>query len=145
MELGPKKVHAFFVAQQVWSLYNCVGMCDFVGMPIGALKLEELRDYINAATGWNMSIYEMMQVGERANTLARIYNNREGFNTEDDTLPPRLFEGLQNGKLEGVAIDRGELADALNVYYDMCGWDAHGVPTVAKLAELGLDEVMVPA
>ncbi len=146
MDLGPRKVHAFVVAQQVWSLYNSVGMCDFVGMPIGALKLEELRDYINAATGWNMSIFELLKVGERANTLARIYNNREGFSMEDDTLPPRLFEGLKNGKLEGVAIDRGELADSLQVYYSMVGWDAHGVPTVAKLADLELlDDVMETA
>ena len=146
MDLGPRKVHAFVVAQQVWSLYNSVGMCDFVGMPIGALKLEELRDYINAATGWNTSIFELLKVGERANTLARIYNNREGFNTGDDTLPPRLFEGLQNGKLEGVAIDRGELAEALQVYYSMVGWDADGVPTLAKLADLELlDDVMAMA
>ena len=145
LELNGKKVRAFFVAQQVWSLYNCVGMCDFVGMPIGALKLEELRDYINAATGWNMSIYEMMKVGERANTMARIYNNREGFDKEDDSLPPRMFKGLKNGKLEGVAIDRGEFADALDTYYTMCGWDNQGVPTPAKMAELDLEEVMVPA
>ncbi len=146
MDLGPRKVHAFVVAQQVWSLYNSVGMCDFVGMPIGALKLEELRDYINAATGWNMSIFELLKVGERANTLARIYNNREGFSIEDDTLPPRLFEGLQNGKLKGVAIDRGELADALQVYYSMVGWDPHGVPTLAKMADLELlDDVMETA
>jgi aldehyde:ferredoxin oxidoreductase len=146
MDLGPRKVHAFVVAQQVWSLYNSIGMCDFVGMPIGALKLEELRDYINAATGWNTSIFELLKVGERANTLARIYNNREGFNTGDDTLPPRLFEGLQNGKLKGVAIDRGELAEALQLYYAMVGWDADGVPTVAKLADLELlDDVMAMA
>ena len=146
MDLGPRKVHAFVVAQQVWSLYNSVGMCDFVGMPIGALKLEELRDYINAATGWNTSIFELLKVGERANTLARIYNNREGFNTGDDTLPPRLFEGLQNGKLKGVAIDRDQLAEALQLYYAMVGWDADGVPTMAKLADLELlDDVMAMA
>ena len=35
--LDAKKVRAFFVTQQVWSFYNCVGMCDFVGAPLNAL------------------------------------------------------------------------------------------------------------
>jgi aldehyde:ferredoxin oxidoreductase len=145
MDLGPKKVRAFYYAQQVWSFYNSVGMCDFVGMPIGTLKLQEFADYINAATGWDMSIFELLKVGERANTMARIFNNREGFTTADDTLPPRLFQGLQNGKLEGVAVDRAQFQKALQLYYGMCGWDADGVPTPARLAELELDEVMVAA
>ena len=145
MDLGPKKVRAFFYAQQVWSLYNCVGMCDFVGMPIGSLKLAELCDFINAATGWDMSLFELLKVGERANTMARIFNNREGFTATDDTLPPRLFKGLNNGKLQGVAIDPEELHKSLQIYYGMCGWDADGVPTAAHLAELNLDELTVAA
>lgn len=74
MDMGPKKVHAFFYAQAIWSLYNCIGMCDFVGIPIGALKLHALQDYINAATGWDMTVWELLKVGERANTMSRLYN-----------------------------------------------------------------------
>lgn len=138
LDLGPRKVHAFFYAQTVWSLYNSVGMCDFVGMPIGALKLHALVNYVNAATGWDMSLWEMMKVGERANTLSRLYNLREGFSAADDNLPQRMFEPLQNGKLEGVAIDEEEFAEAMTLYYQMAGWGDNGVPTNAKLAELGL-------
>ncbi|PYO21476.1 MAG: aldehyde ferredoxin oxidoreductase, partial [Candidatus Rokuibacteriota bacterium] len=77
MTLDAKKVRAFFVTQQVWSAYNSVGMCDFVGAPLNALQLQPMIDYINAVTGWNMSLYELMKVGERNNTLARMFNNRE--------------------------------------------------------------------
>jgi hypothetical protein len=45
-----------------------------------------------------------MMVGERANTMARLFNNREGFTTADDALPDRLFEPLESGKLAGVSI-----------------------------------------
>ena len=138
LDLGPKKVHAFFYAQTVWSLYNSVGMCDFVGMPIGALKLHALVDYVNAATGWDTSLWELMKVGERANTMSRLYNLREGFSAADDKLPRRMFEPLQNGKLEGVAINEGDFGDALELYYQMAGWGNDGVPTKAKLAELDL-------
>jgi len=138
LDMGPKKVQNFFYAQAIWSLYNSVGMCDFVGIPIGALKLKQLCDYVNAATGWDMSLWEMLKVGERANTMSRLYNLREGFTATDDNLPQRMFEPLQNGKLEGKAIDPQEFAQALKLYYQMAGWDDNGVPTTGKLAELDL-------
>jgi aldehyde:ferredoxin oxidoreductase len=138
LDMSPAKVRAFFYAQTAWCLYNSVGMCDFVGMPINALKLDMLQDYVNAATGWNMSLFELMKVGERANTMARLFNNREGFTAADDTLPDRLFEGLGNGHLQGRGIDRGEFAQMVKTYYQMAGWDEDGVPTPAKLAELAL-------
>ncbi len=138
LDLSVKKVHAFFYAQTVWGLYNSVGMCDFVGMPIGALKLHALLDFVNAATGWDMTAWELMKVGERSNTMSRIYNLREGFSAADDNLPQRMFEPLQNGKLKGVALDRQEFATAMQTYYQMAGWGDNGVPTIAKLAELGL-------
>ena len=137
-DLGPKKVQAFFYAQAIWSLYNCIGMCDFVGIPIGALKLRALRDYINAATGWDMTVWELLKVGERANTMSRLFNLREGFSAADDTLPQRMFEPLRKGKLTGVAIDRTQFADALKLYYQMAGWGDDGIPTAGKLAELDL-------
>ena len=143
-DLGPKKVRTFYYAQQVWNLYNSIGMCDFVGMPINPFKLEDLRDYVNAATGWNMSIFELLKVGERGNTLARIFNLREGFTVEDDTLPDRLFSPLQNGKLEGQGIDREEFQNAMQLYYQMAGWDGSGVPLPGKLAELDLSEALLP-
>jgi len=138
MEMGPKKVQAFFYAQAIWSLYNSVGMCDFVGIPIGALKLKQLCDYVNAATSWDMSLWELLKVGERANTMSRLYNLREGFTAADDNLPQRMFEPLQNGKLEGKAIDPQEFQQAIQLYYQMAGWDVTGVPTQGKLAELDL-------
>lgn len=138
MDMGPKKVQAFFYAQAIWSLYNSIGMCDFVGVPIGALKLKQLCDYVNAATGWDMSLWELLKVGERANAMSRLYNLREGFTAADDNLPQRMFEPLQNGKLEGKAIDPQEFQQAIQLYYQMAGWDETGIPTQGKLAELDL-------
>ncbi len=143
LTLDAKKVRAFFVLQQVWSLYNCVGMCDFVGAPLNALGLEPLVGYVNAVTGWNASLYEMMKVGERANTMMRLFNCREGFTPEDDLLPKRLHEGIGNGPLKGEKIDPAEFLAARRLYYEMAGWDPEtGRPTASKLAELGLDPAL---
>jgi aldehyde:ferredoxin oxidoreductase len=138
--LDARKVRAFFETQKVWSAYNSVGMCDFVGAPLNALQLEPMIDYINAVTGWNMSLYELMKVGERGNTLARLFNVREGFGPDDDLLPQRMHEGIGNGAIKGQRIDPDEFLAARRTYYEMAGWDPDtGVPTATKLVELGLE------
>jgi aldehyde:ferredoxin oxidoreductase len=140
--LDARKVRAFFVTQQVWSFYNSVGMCDFVGTPLNALQFEPLVDYVNSVTGWNLSLFEMMKVGERANTMMRLFNCREGFTPEDDVLPQRMHEGIGNGALKGERIDPEQFLAARRVYYQMAGWDPDtGWPTAGKLAELGVEEL----
>ncbi|MBI4551368.1 MAG: aldehyde ferredoxin oxidoreductase family protein [Candidatus Latescibacteria bacterium] len=140
LDMGPKKVKAFYYTQLVWSLYDTVGMCDFVCAPINDLELDKLVDYVSAVTGWEVSLWELLKVSERGNAMKRAFNVREGFGPEDDTLPERLFEPLQSGALKGVAIDRDEFARMKRLYYDMVGWDrTTGFPTTAKLAELDLD------
>jgi aldehyde:ferredoxin oxidoreductase len=143
--LDSKKVRAFFTTQQVWSSYNAVGMCDFVGAPLNAMGIQPMIDYINAVTGWNVGLYELMKIGERNNTLARLFNQREGFGVKDDILPDRLHEGIGNGALKGSKVDRDEFTKARRTYYEMAGWDPEtGAPTAAKIAELGIEDT-VPA
>jgi aldehyde:ferredoxin oxidoreductase len=144
--LDAAKVRAFFVTQQLWSFYNAVGMCDFVGAPLNSLEPAPLVSYVNSVTGWNVSLYEVLKIGERANTLARLFNCREGFSPEDDVLPQRLHEGIGNGPLKGQRIDPAEFLAARRVYYEMAGWDPEtGRPTAAKLAELGIDAAAIRA
>ena len=141
LDLDSRKVRAFFETQKVWSFYNSVGMCDFVGAPLNVMELSPLIDYLNGVTGWNISLYEAMKIGERSNTLARVFNNREGFGPADDVLPDRLHEGIGNGVLKGSKVDRDQFLAARTTYYEMAGWSPDGKPTATKLAELGLTEV----
>src|SRR3989338_6536457 len=66
LTLDARKVRAFFVPQQVWSAYISVGICHFVGAPLNSLELQPMIDYVNAVTGWNMSLYrsEERRVGK---------------------------------------------------------------------------------
>jgi aldehyde:ferredoxin oxidoreductase len=140
--LDTKKVRAFYTTQQVWSFYNSVGMCDFVGAPLNALELQPLVDYINSVTGWNVSLFELMKLGERANTMARLFNQREGFTSADDVLPARMHEGIGNGKIQGERIDREQFLKARRTYYEMAGWDPEGGrPSATKLIELGIEDL----
>ena len=74
--------------------------------------------------------------------LCRAFNIREGARREDDVLPQRLTEPLSEGLFKGEAIPEEVLDSMLDSYYDYRGWDKEtGIPTKAKLEELGLKHV----
>lgn len=140
--LDAKKVRFFSYSQKVFNLYDSIGMCDIAAWPIGGLPLDKLVELCNAVTGWNASLWELLKTGERANTMARYFNIREGFTTKDDSLPERIFETLPNGALKGKSINRKEFNAAIKLYYDIEGWDENGIPTYGKLVELELDWII---
>ncbi len=138
-DLGSKKVRNYTYLQFVWSLYNSLGVCNFAAGPVWALTLNKLPEVVNAVTGWETSLFELLKTGERTVTMARVFNLREGFGRKDDTLPDRLFEPLEGGPLQGKGIDRQEFQEALTLFYEAMGWEPkEGVPTRGKLAELNL-------
>jgi aldehyde:ferredoxin oxidoreductase len=138
-EMGPRKARNFTYLHFVWSLYESLGVCNFVAGPVWALTLPKLVEVLQAVTGWETSLWELMKVGERTVNMGRVFNLREGFGRKDDTLPERLFEPLESGVLKGKGIDRREFEDLLTLYYEAMGWDPKdGVPTRGRLAELNL-------
>jgi len=140
LDMGPKKVRAFYYSQMVWNMYNSLCICHFVGAPIGPFAMDQIVKYVRAVTGWDTSLWELLKVGERTIVMPRVFNFREGFSKKDDNLPERLFQSLRSGALKGVGIDKSEFQEMLELYYEMCGWDKEtGFPTKGKLAELDLD------
>ncbi|MHB8107256.1 MAG: aldehyde ferredoxin oxidoreductase C-terminal domain-containing protein [Candidatus Cryosericum sp.] len=63
-----------------------------------------------------------------------------GISRADDTLPERLLTTDRGGSITGhlAWLD----ADALNEYYDLRGWDRLGVPTVATVGRLKIDQLI---
>lgn len=104
-----------------------------------SLTFPKLVEAVGAITGWETSLWELLKVGERANVMARIFNLKEGFGPEEDRLFRRLHEPLPGGPLKGKYIDPVAFQDAINLYYEMMGWDNQGRPTRGKLIELGLE------
>ncbi len=72
---------------------------------------------------------------------ARIFNYREGFTSQDDTLPEVFFRDFKGGPLNGkFAIHKEDFQKALKLRYKLMGWSTDdGIPKPAKLIELGLD------
>jgi len=116
-----------------------IGYCFFGPAPRSYILMEEVLDSVNAATNWHMTLDDLLEIGERATNMARVFNAREGFSRKDDTLPERLFLPLENGALEGEVFPRDEFESALTVLYGLKGWDPEtGNPTRERLEALSL-------
>jgi len=140
-DLSKKKVALFKLMDIYWSLFDLLGVCDFGYVPRSVGTMDELLEIICSTTGWRTTWFELMKVGERSINMARIFNLREGFTSKDDTLPEVFFHNFKNGPLDGQgAINKKDFKKALKLRYELMGWDADtGIPTPAKLIELGLD------
>jgi aldehyde:ferredoxin oxidoreductase len=138
LSLDEDKVRFFFMGQKTWGVNNCYGICNYCSVPHMGMDFAKLVEIISAITGWETSLFEILMVAERANVMARIFNNREGFGPGDDRLIRRWHQKMPSGALQGRAIDRDELEEAIKLYYQMSGWDQQGRPQKAKLVELDL-------
>lgn len=101
-----------------------------------------IAELLNAATGFEWSMEELDQIGERGSLLERMFNVREGLRRSWDTLPPRLLnEGPASGPNMGQVV---ELEPLLDDFYKACGWDIEtGIPTGETLNQLGLGKIAV--
>ncbi len=137
--LNAEKVR-FAVYTQRWnSLVDSVTVCQFVWGPSFQLyDANQLVDLVRAVTGWGVSLWELMKVGERRLTMLRAFNAREGVGAEADTLPAKMTVPLRGGPSDGIVIEAADFEAAKALYYQMAGWDDRGRPTRAKLQELEL-------
>jgi aldehyde:ferredoxin oxidoreductase len=108
-------------------------LCKFTNLGVAD---EYFARVLSSVTGVQYATGDMIRVGERVWNLERMYNLREGFTREDDTLPPRLLnEAPADGPSQGWVV---QLEPMLKEYYRGRGWDENGVPTPKKLKELEL-------
>ncbi len=137
--LDAEKIRFALYTQRFYSLADSVNVCQFVWGPAWQLyDCNQLVQMVKAVTGWDVSLWELMKVGERRINMMRAFNVRAGFTREDDVLPAKLTKPKEGGPSHGFYIDPAELEKAKDTYYAMSGWDAQGVPTRGKLEELGI-------
>jgi aldehyde:ferredoxin oxidoreductase len=133
------KVKFFSLGQKAWGINNCYGICNFCSVPIHAMTFARLVEAVQAITGWDTSLFEIMRVSERSNVMARVFNTREGFGPKEDRVIRRWHEEMPTGPLKGQHIDPKEFQDAIDLYYELSGWDKEGKPTRGKLVDLDLE------
>jgi aldehyde:ferredoxin oxidoreductase len=132
-----KNANLYTATTWYMQIMNGCGLCEF-GPLTGPVPTVE---YINAATGWNLTPDEYLRIGERILSIRKAFNVREGIMAKDQKLhfrgvgDPPMKSGPHKGHT--VKIDTLEKA-----FFDVVGWDhTTGGPTDAKKKELGLDKL----
>jgi aldehyde:ferredoxin oxidoreductase len=100
------------------------------------LRGSDFVDMVRFTTGWDVSLDELCQIGERINNLKRLLICRIGITRKDDVLPERFTKTpLEDGGCKGHLPD---LEAMLDEYYEARGWDRNGVPTKEKIESLNI-------
>mgnify|MGYP000633816494 CR=1 FL=1 len=103
--------------------------------------IRDRTEAINAATGWKLSLEEVMKVGRRTVNLMRIYNLRCGLTPDKEKPAPRYCSQPVDGpnKDKPIAPHWEKMMDQ---YYQLMGWDRKtGMPLPETLKELGIEDL----
>jgi aldehyde:ferredoxin oxidoreductase len=134
-DLSPKKVTAFHYFHSFRILQDCGVVCMFVPS-----NLDRLTAMVKSVTGWDTGIVELLRIADRTMTLARMFNLREGIDSDADRLPERFFKAHVGGpSANNKLYEKKKLEKAKSYYYSLMGWDANGVPTPETLEALGIE------
>lgn len=132
------RVRAVVRAQDVNSVLWSLVADDFSGNVL----TDDLGAEWLAAVGLDYDPEELLAVGERIWTLVRLFNVREGFDSENDSLPSVFTEPLTGGPADGQAVDQEAFEALLQRYYAERDWSEEGFPTQSLLDRLGLSDVV---
>jgi aldehyde:ferredoxin oxidoreductase len=120
--------------------YNGAGLCLF-GALIGVHRVP-VFEWMNAATGWERSPGEYMEIGRRVQTLRQLFNIKHG-------IDPLLFKAHPRSigeppQVIGPNRERSfDLGKMMRDYWREIGWDPEsGVPTPETIEELGLKDII---
>ncbi len=125
-------------------LFEFIVACRFPWIENG-WPLDNYPKYFNAVTGLSWSLDDMWTVADRIYSMIKLHFVRE-FPQTDRTAdyPPAVWFDPSNadteGPIAGKILDLDKYDGLLQHYYDQRGYDRRGIPTLATLAKLGLQE-----
>lgn len=123
------------------SVGDSLALCRFIaeGMLEPPSISGSMATMVNLVTDWDIDVSGLEQIGERIYNLERLINVRRGVSRKDDVLPYRVMnEPIPDGPSQGRYCPMDRLDAMLDRYYELRGWNRDGIPSDAKLKELGL-------
>ena len=141
--LDDNKVKFAFETQKFYSMMDALSLCQFAWGPAWQLYgPEDLLAFCKYGIGWDITLEELQEIGERRINMMRMFNVKEGFSRKDDKLPSKAFLPIPDGPNKGVRIEKKDFEKALDTYYDMAGWDRETTyPKPETIKRLGLEWV----
>jgi len=135
-ESEKEKIDAAAACSRFMNVLNGTGACLF-GAFLGVERLP-LFEWLNAATGWQRSPEEYMDIGERIQTLKQAFNIKHGVEPKSFKANPRTLgrppqaTGANAGR--SVAVE-----SMMRAYWQRFGWDPEtGHPGEAILNRWGI-------
>ena len=134
--------------QGIIAIPDLMGLCKFAytyytETPEVALHrtLDIVPALYTAATGFELTRDELLEVSARVTNVERAHNCRLGLTAADDTLPPRFTEDpMPAGPAKGRVYDI--LEPMKEAWYTVQGWNPEtGIPRRERLEELGLGDI----
>ena len=129
------------------AVYDTLPLCKFIrrcftGKADRAGAWPTIAQLVNATTGWDFKYEDIDLMGERAHTIKKAFNIREGWKRADDTLPYRwMHDPMTKGPSAGHVTTEEELEYMKDTYYDAKGWTREGLIPKSKLIQLGMPDV----
>lgn len=141
-ELSADKARNYAILENWCSFGKAVGLCYFGPAPRSFTGVDEILSAVQAATGWTLTLDDLLKIGERATNLARAFNIRNGFSRKEDVLPERLFQPIEDGPMAGVSISKPDFEKTMDELYRIKGWDTvTTAPSRERLRELDIEWV----
>jgi len=117
---------------------NAAGLCMFGYL---SMDVHSVPEFMASVTGWDFTMDDCQETGERIGTIRHAFNLREGHNPLARDVNGRVIgkPPLKAGPLEGISIDMDTM---VKEYLKLMDWDpVTTVPSQKRLKELELDEV----
>jgi len=131
---GDDRAEMVTISQNFRALTDSLGICHFAQIPFTLIV-----DMINAATGWNTNMEQLLKAGERIFQLQRALSCKLGITSKDDVLPELILRPIPDGGQEGHVPNMEKM---LPEYYAIRDWDnMTGKPSKQRLENLGMPEI----
>ncbi len=126
------RISDFYCYHQTLSSF---GLCQFCLLTGNFPVLE----FINLATGLNLSGKDIITIGERILTLKHLFNIREGLNPLEYYLPSRVMTAAHQGP--NKEITKREEEEIINSFLMGLDWDTTTTkPAMSRLKRLNLEQ-----
>jgi len=128
-------------------IQDCLGLCYFAthrSVPLigHEYNIGTYGKLIKAATGWDVSENELIEIAERILALEKSFNVLAGLRREDDYPPDRYFEPVQDGPFKGIALNKQKVSEMIRKHDELHGWDSEtGIPLKDSLQRLGIEDI----
>ncbi|MBA7647106.1 hypothetical protein ES703_54876 [subsurface metagenome] len=137
-KMGDERFEAHMLINSLSQFSNSLGLCMFSSM----FSKYPLIELIKAATGWDLSIEELIKIGIRIQTLRQAFTIREGVILAENELPGRAIGDppFESGPHKGKTID---YKSDYQGFCEKIGWNPkNGYPLKETLVDLNLDFVI---